>query len=274
MDRFHRIPLIGVPAVLESSYVTDPTADAELHARRASSFGGRAAAYAEHRPDYPRTALEWGMAGAGHPVRDVLDLAAGTGKLTAGLVATGRAVTAVEPDAEMLAELTRVLPDVPAQLGRAEDIPLPDGSVDAVFVGQALHWFDLPAAFAEIHRVLRPGGVLAALWNHPDESVAWANEFSRLLHTDVNRGVADGEEHLNAAGFELFEKTEFPHSHRRTTDSLLATVSTHSALLVAEPADRARLLARARAYLDTVPETASGEFDYPLRTIVARLRRS
>ncbi|WP_344862937.1 class I SAM-dependent methyltransferase [Amycolatopsis ultiminotia] len=254
--------------------MTDPTADAELHARRASSFGGQAAAYAEHRPDYPLAALEWGMSGADHPVREVLDLAAGTGKLTEGLVATGRSVTAVEPDAEMLAELTRLLPDVPARLGKAEDIPLADASVDAVFIGQALHWFDLAPAFAEIHRVLRPGGVVVALWNYDDDSVEWARRFSRLLFTKASHQVLDGEQELTAEGFGPFEREQFGHSHRRTTESLLATVATHSALLVAEPEVRDHLLGQARAYLHTVPETARGEFDYPLVTTVSRARRS
>ncbi|MBB4687795.1 class I SAM-dependent methyltransferase [Amycolatopsis jiangsuensis] len=253
--------------------MSDTTADAQLHARRASSFGGQAAAYAEHRPDYPDAALEWAMAGAGHPVRAVLDLAAGTGKLTAGLVTTGRSVTAMEPDPDMLAELTRLLPDVPARSGTAEDIPLPDASVDAVFIGQALHWFDQVAAFAEIRRVLRPGGVVAALWNYDDDSVPWVGAFSRLIFTKVSHSAVRGEP-LTAEGFEPFEREVFRHSHRRTTESLVETLATHSAFLVAEPADRDRMLAKARAHLEAAPETAGGEFDYPLLTTVLRARRS
>ncbi|WP_406639308.1 class I SAM-dependent methyltransferase [Amycolatopsis sp. WGS_07] len=254
--------------------MSDHGTDAELHARRASSFGDQAGTYARHRPDYPRTALEWGMAGANRPVRDVLDLAAGTGKLTEGLTDLGRSVTAVEPDADMLAELSRLLPDVPALTGKAEDIPLPDESADAVFVGQALHWFDLEAAFAEIHRVLRPGGTVVALWNHDDESVPWVLEFSRLIRTGVSRGFADPDRPLRADGFGRFEQEKFSHTHRRTIESLLATVATHSHLLVASAEDRDRLLAQARAYLESVPQTGTGEFDYPLVTTVLRARRS
>ena len=91
----------------------------------------------------------------------MLDLAAGTGKLTATLAGLGAEVTAVEPDPAMLAELRRRLPSVRALPGRAEEIPLPDGSVDAVVAGQAMHWFDLDRAVPEIARVLAPGGVLA-----------------------------------------------------------------------------------------------------------------
>ncbi|OAP27498.1 MULTISPECIES: class I SAM-dependent methyltransferase [Amycolatopsis] len=253
--------------------MSDPSTDAELRARRASSFGDEASAYARHRPDYPLAALEWGMSGANRPVRDVLDLAAGTGKLTEGLASLGRSVTAVEPDPGMLAELSRLLPDVPALPGKAEDIPLPDESVDAVFVGQALHWFDLAPAFAQIRRVLRPGGAVVALWNHDDESVPWVLEFARLVRTGISRGFADSEQPLRADGFGPFEQDRFAHTHRRSIDSLLATVATHSHLLVASEQDRERTLAQARAYLESVPETGTGEFDYPLVTTVLRARR-
>ena len=137
--------------------MSDPT-----RAQRASSFGSRAAEYAEHRPDYPREAIEWGLSGADGTPRRVLDLGAGTGKLTLGLAALGLDVTAVEPDPEMRAELERLVPTARSSAGRAERIPLLDAEVDAVFAGQAFHWFDVPAAMTEIGRVLRPGGKLAS----------------------------------------------------------------------------------------------------------------
>ncbi|QRP46605.1 class I SAM-dependent methyltransferase [Amycolatopsis sp. FDAARGOS 1241] len=253
--------------------MTDPTYDQELHARRASSFGPHAAAYAEHRPDYPLAALDWGLAGAAHPAQDVLDLAAGTGKLTQGLVDLGLTVTAVEPDAGMLAQLAKLLPDTTALSGKAEDIPLAGESVDAVFIGQALHWFDWEPAFAEIRRVLRPGGVVVALWNHDDVEVEWVVEFSKLVRGGVTRVALAENRTLDAAGFAPFEEHQFPHSHRRTIDSLLATVATHSNLLVADPADRDAALAAARDYLHSVPTTSSGEFDYPLITTALRARK-
>src|SRR6202034_921579 len=103
----------------------------------------------------------------------VLDLGAGTGKLTAVLLGLGAQVTAVEPDAAMLGELRRGLPAVRALPGSAERIPLPDASVDAVLCGQALHWFDLSRALPEIARVLVPGGALGGLWNSDDDRVPW-----------------------------------------------------------------------------------------------------
>jgi SAM-dependent methyltransferase len=152
----------------------------ETLAARRATFGPNAAAYARHRPDYPAEAIRWALAGATRPVRQVLDLAAGTGKLTDGLVAIGLDVTAVEPNPGMRAEFTRQHPGVPVRAGTAERIPLPDASVDAVLGGQAFHWFDLDAAFAECARVLRPGGVVAALWNQEDRRVEWVAELTRV----------------------------------------------------------------------------------------------
>ena len=247
--------------------------ETELWARRASSFGDQADAYDRHRPDYPREAVEWAAAGAGRPVREVLDLAAGTGKLTRGLIDLGFSATAVEPDPGMRAELSRRLPAVPVLAGKAEDIPLPDESVDAVFIGQALHWFDHGPAFAEIRRVLRPGGVVAPLWNHDDASVAWVAEFSRLVRTNVSGGFSDGSETLTADGFDRFEHRQFRHEHWRTIDSLLATIATHSQMLVANPAEREEILGQARRYLEAQPETSADGFGYPLLTTLFRGRR-
>jgi ubiquinone/menaquinone biosynthesis C-methylase UbiE len=125
---------------------------------QARSFDRVAGAYRRARPSYPAAAVEWALEAA--PGRRVVDLAAGTGKLTEVLVAAGADVVAVEPLANMRAELERALPSVRALDGSAERIPLPGGSADAVLVGQAFHWFDGPAALAEIARVLVPGGAL------------------------------------------------------------------------------------------------------------------
>lgn len=244
------------------------------------SFGTAAAAYAEHRPDYAEAAVRWALDTAPGP--RVLDLGAGTGKLTAALLALGTDVTAVEPDPSMLAELRRLLPSVRALAGRAESIPLPDASVDAVLAGQALHWFDMAVAGPEIARVLAPGGVLAGLWNVYDDRVEWVTGFDRV--SAGSSGVTlrswhaeEADAHL--AGIDLpglfgpVERTEFPHAQRRTTDSLLATIATHSELLVMPDDARADLLGRVRAYLESRPETADGEFTLPLVTGVLRARR-
>jgi ubiquinone/menaquinone biosynthesis C-methylase UbiE len=148
----------------------------------ARGFEAGAAAYEAARPGYPDDAMavlgaEIGVA----PGARVLDLAAGTGKLTRRLVELGADVTAVEPVAAMRAQLATVVPGIEVVEGTAEEIPAPDGSVDIVTVAQAFHWFDAPVALREIARVLRPGGRLAILWNERDEHTAWVAEMSRLI---------------------------------------------------------------------------------------------
>ncbi|TCO58000.1 class I SAM-dependent methyltransferase [Actinocrispum wychmicini] len=248
--------------------MTNP--DAELHARRAASFGAQAAAYAEHRPDYPDAAIGWVL---GKGTENVLDLAAGTGKLTQSLLARGLRVTAVEPDAEMLAELSKRFPEAEAMTGTAEDIPLPAGSVDAVLVGQAFHWFDVAKALDEIGRVLRPGGMLGAFWNYENPDVPWVARYEELVRTGVSRTTSQGPLPDGHPLFGPFERDTFDHSFRRTAESLAATVATHSHMLVASEADRTAALTRLLTYLKAQPETANGEFDLPLRTIAVKTRR-
>jgi ubiquinone/menaquinone biosynthesis C-methylase UbiE len=135
------------------------------------SFERVAETYERARPGYAPDALAWLAERIGiGPGRRVLDLAAGTGKLTRQLLAFGAEVAAVEPGREMRAVLERVVPQAEALAGSAEAIPLPGESVDAVTVAQAFHWFRAEEALVEIHRVLRPGGALGLLWNEWDEA--------------------------------------------------------------------------------------------------------
>lgn len=203
----------------------------------------------------------------------MLDLAAGTGKLTEGLLPLGLEVTAVEPDDGIRAELARRFPRVTALSGTAERIPLPSESVDAVLVGQALHWFDMDLALTEIARVLRPGGALGALWNGEDTSVDWVAELRTVSRTSVRQGWAGELELPDHDGFEALERTQLPHVHRRTVESLAESIGTHSRMLVIGHEERAVVLERIRRYLRTLPETAGGEFDLPLTTEVIRMRR-
>jgi SAM-dependent methyltransferase len=249
--------------------------------RHGSSFGAAAAAYAEHRPDYAKAAVRWALEPAPGVPR-VLDLGAGTGKLTATLIALGADVTAVEPDPAMLAELRRLLPGVRALPGSAEAIPLPDASVDAVLAAQALHWFDMAVAGPEISRVLVPGGILAGLWNVDDDRVDWVAGLARV--SEGSASVTLTEWHTQASDahlaqldlpgrFDPPERAEFPHGQRRGADSLLATIATHSQLLVMDDPERTRRLSGVRDYLEGRPETASGEFILPMVTGVLRSRR-
>ncbi|WP_030272244.1 class I SAM-dependent methyltransferase [Streptomyces sp. NRRL B-24484] len=249
----------------------------------ASSFGAAATAYAEHRPDYAQAAVRWTLDPVPGP--RVLDLGAGTGKLTAGLLALGAEVVAVEPDPAMLAELRRSLPDVRALQGNAEAIPLPDASVDAVLAGNAMHWFDMAVAGPEIARVLAPGGVLAGLWNLLDDRVGWVAGLARTAgsaavgprDTPAAWRAETAAMHLPKAGgdarFGSPEQAEFPHGQRRTADSLVASLATRAGLLVMPEPERAALLGRIRAFLAGGPETADGEFVLPMLTAVLRTRR-
>ena len=239
-------------------------------ADRARSFGSLAADYAEHRPDYPADSIRWAFGGATGPV---LDLAAGTGKLTSGLLAMGLSVTAVEPDDAMRAELSRRFPQVPALSGTAEEIPLAAGSVDAVLVGQAFHWFDQAAALDEIGRVLRPGGTVGLLWNGEDESVEWVAGLMAMADTRVSSVAVEMVELPPHPLFGSSEVAVFPNRQRRTIDSLVATLGTHSRLIVSPPEEREAVLGRIREYLAGRPETAGGSFEVPLLTKVVRAVR-
>ncbi len=248
-----------------------------------SSFGAAATAYAEHRPDYAEAAVRWALERA--PGSRVLDLGAGTGKLTATLVSLGAEVIAVEPDPAMLTELRRTLPTVRARPGSAEVIPLPDASVDAVLAGNAMHWFDMKVAGPEMARVLEPDGVLAGLWNVFDNRVDWVRRLERISGSaaigprdTLSSWRADtAEAHLPNSGsiaqFGSPEQAEFPHGQRRTAESLVATFATKAGLLVMQEQEQEATLGRIRAFLASRPETSRGEFTLPMLTGVLRLER-
>jgi ubiquinone/menaquinone biosynthesis C-methylase UbiE len=149
---------------------------------RALSFGSVAQSYERGRPGYPAEAVAWLLGGDPDADLKVLDLGAGTGKLTASLLETGSDVFAVEPDEGMLNVLAERLPEVRATLGSAEEIPVADAQFDVVVVAQAFHWFDQERALPEIARVLKSGGHLALVWNRPDTRVPWVRRLMSILH--------------------------------------------------------------------------------------------
>jgi ubiquinone/menaquinone biosynthesis C-methylase UbiE len=146
------------------------------------SFGPVADAYDRARPSYPDDAVTW-LTGSGHSM--VLELGAGTGKLTEVLHRAGHEVLATDPLPEMLAVLgSRV--EVNHVVATAEHIPVRSRSVDVVICGQSFHWFDHSLAMAEIARVLRPGGVLALAWNTYDEGIPWVKRLKRLISPELD----------------------------------------------------------------------------------------
>ncbi len=248
-----------------------------------SSFGAVASAYAAHRPDYAEAAVRWAVERAPGP--RVLDLGAGTGKLTGVLLALGLDVIAVEPDEAMLAELRLALPAVHALTGSAETIPLGNGAVDAVLAGNAMHWFDMDVAGPEIARVLVPGGILAGLWNTFDDRVDWVAGLAAMSGTAAI-GPRDTASTWPTETADLYlpkdgasprfgspEQAEFPHGQRRTAGSLVATLATKAGMLVMAEPERDAILARIRAFLESRSETAQGEFTLPMLTCVLRLQR-
>jgi SAM-dependent methyltransferase len=177
----------------------------------------RAELYERGRPSYPRAAIDRIVSRLDLRLgRTVLDLAAGTGKLTRLLVPSGAALIAVEPVLEMRRALEQHVPEATALAGTAERIPLVDRSVDAVTVGQAFHWFRQEEALREIHRVLRPGGGVALIWNARDERHPVQAALSELidpLEGDApRRKQRDWRSLLGDSGlFERCERALFEH---------------------------------------------------------------
>ena len=233
---------------------------------RARSFGGVAEQYERARPGYPEDAVDWLVGEA----RSVVDLAAGTGKLTRQLVARGLDVTAVEPSAEMLALLRRRVPAATSIEGSAEEIPLPESVADAVLVAQAFHWFDRPAALREIARVLRPGGVLGLVWNDRDDEVPWVARLSRLIGSEQDP-ESDPVEEIQPTGlFGPVEEKRFRLEHRLDRETLLDLVASRSYVAVQPPEGRAEILAAVSALFD---ELADESLVLPYVTYAYRARR-
>ena len=221
---------------------------------RRTSFGSVAAAYAELRPGYPDAVVRFLL---GDRPRRVLDLGAGTGLLTERLLAAGHDVVAVDPSAEMLAELTARLPGIAAHVGPAERIPLPDAAVDAVVAGQAAHWFQPAGAAAEMRRVLRPGGVVGLVWNTRDERVPWVAALGALLAAEARGHEADQAVVAQFAR-ELpagLDRADVPHVQVVTPDQVVAGIATRSYVATMDDAARAAFLDRVRRLLSTHPGT-------------------
>ncbi len=248
----------------------------------AKGFDNNARAYEVARPSYPAEAVAHivGHGGIGPGTR-VLDLAAGTGKLTRLLVPTGAEVVAVEPVAGMRDELHALLPDVTVHDGTAEALPLDDASCDAVTIAQAFHWFDAPRALAEIRRVLRPGGRLFLVWNIRDRSEDWVRTFGDLLvdgpdmvrpydsyyDVDYPAIVAD------AGGFEPVSLWTHDWDQPSDEELLVARAESVSVVGARPPDEKAVVLDRIRNLARTHPALAGRtSFPFPYTTRVYRCR--
>ena len=227
----------------------------------AESFAAVAAEYERGRPDWPEAILD---AVPVEPEAKVLDLGAGTGKLTRVLARRYAGVVAVEPLAELRAILAAVVPSADARPGRAEAIPLPEAAVDAVFAGQAFHWFAHDEAVGEIARVLRPAGVLAVLWNEPRPGTPWplpAAYGARLdgLRDEASLAEIDWDV-LARSGFGELHDAAVDHEQVSSRADVLAFAASVS-WIAARP-DRSTVLAELATLL---PEP---EYRFPLRANV------
>lgn len=236
-----------------------------VHDTAARGFAAAADAYERSRPDYPADAVAAIVERLDlRPGRVVLELGAGTGKLTRLLVPSGARILALEPVVAMRAKLEAAAPSVELIDGAAESIPLPAASVDAVVVAQAFHWFDAIRALSEIHRVLRPGGRLLLAWNRRDETVPWVRAMGDLVHAlEAGEPQVRDEAWRGAltrcALFGPFESAAYRHAQTLTVEGVLDRVASISYVAAADPSTRATLLSNMEAVLRTNPETAGLE---------------
>ena len=239
--------------------------------RLAQSFGEIAAAYELGRPEYPDEALTfWDDCGAFERENFVLDLAAGTGKLTRLLPVICN-LHAVEPLTQMRAEFSRAVPDVEVLDGTAEQIPFADCSFDAVLVGQAFHWFDPQVALDEIARVLKPGGGVGMIWNTDDiDAASWLVDVADEKRDAIAPPVI-GEhpvvEIIDAnSGFGPAETFECRWEHLTSVEGVLADMLSRSYVSVRPPDERLAVLTRTRQAIERQFGSDVKTIPHPYRT--------
>jgi ubiquinone/menaquinone biosynthesis C-methylase UbiE len=234
------------------------------------SFDGVADVYERSRPGYAPAAVEW--IAERLPFHRVLDLGAGTGKLTRQLVPYAREVVAVEPGDEMRRVLQAVVPGVEALFGTAEAIPLPDASVDTITVAQAFHWFEIDDALAEMHRVLRPGGGYGILWNEWDDGDPLLNAINEVIRplrpARHDEGGNRKAQVLASRLFTAYDERSFPNVEHVDAERVVEQVSSISAIAAAAPTERERALADVRALV------GMGTVDFRMNTCVIAADRA
>jgi ubiquinone/menaquinone biosynthesis C-methylase UbiE len=235
----------------------------------AASFDRAADVYEKSRPEYPPAAVDWLLPAGAHTV---LDLGAGTGKLTRALTGRGLAVNAVDPSPKMLDQLRDHAPEAIVRVGTAEDIPLADNSMDAVLVAQAWHWVDQDPALLSVARVLKPGGTLGLIWNLRDERVAWLARLTEIMHSGTGESfVKTGE--IKRGPFGEIEKATFEWSRLFGRNELLDLARSASYYTTADAEDQARVIADVGALLDGHPDLAGrGPWTKPYVTHCFRMR--
>ena len=245
-----------------------------IHPAARVGFGQAADAYERGRPDYPADAVVWLVDELGiRPGVRVLDLAAGTGKLTRSLIPFGAWIVAAEPVEGMRRLFRSVIPAVPLVGGRAEAIPFADASLGAAVVGQAFHWFDAPAAIRELHRVIEPEGRLGLVWNVRDEehSAFW-ERITELMapyrgDAPTHRGYVWRRAFEASDLFTPFRAGSFPYRQELTRTQVLDRVLSTSFIAALPDDERQQVAQGVLKLLDSDERTAGLErVSLPYRT--------
>jgi ubiquinone/menaquinone biosynthesis C-methylase UbiE len=271
-----RAPRIRMPSPPSSIRMTvqRPAYDRDMHERNAKeaharSFDKAAGVYEAARPGYPAEAVAWMLEGV---EGRVLDLGAGTGKLTRALVERGYEVSAVDPSPSMLGVLQDALPEVDVRLGSGESIPFADDSVGAVVAGQAWHWVDPTVAVPEVARVLRPGGTLGLVWNFRDESVDWVRELGQLMQT-AEAYASDDVPPVVGPPFGELERHDVRWVQSMTVDGMLDLARSRSYFITKDADTQAAVIASLRSLAAEHPDLAGKDvFELPYVTECYRTR--
>lgn len=238
----------------------------------ARSFDLVADAYDRGRPAYPEAAVAWLLEDRDRPrgATRVVELAAGTGKLTEQLLARGCDVTATDPSEAMLARLARRAPRAHRLAGTAEQPPLAKGTADLVVAAQAFHWFDTERTLPEVARVLRRGGRLAVVWNSRDERIPWVRRLGRTIGA-TGRSEDPAEAIDSSAMFEAVERRTFRFWQPMTRDGLRDLVRSRSNVAMMSDLERERVLREVDAIYDGFGRGHDGML-LPYVTTVCRTR--
>ena len=247
----------------------------DIHAAAAKGFNRGGDAYERGRPDYPHSAIKYLLEVLKlEGDTQVVDLGAGSGKLTRILAQSDPGLVAIEPVDGMIQKFKSFLPDIPIYKGTAEAIPLPDSGADVVVSGQAFHWFKGEAALKEIHRVLKPGGMLALLWNVRDESLDWVAGLSRIINVfkgDAPRyGTFEWKKPFDRADlFTPLEKRSFPFVQKGGAEMVVDRALSVSFISALPEKEREGVAHQVRELLASHPQIqGKTEFEIPYHTDV------
>lgn len=241
---------------------------------RATSFGSETGSYEKGRPEYPAEAVRWLLEALPARGRTVVDIGAGTGKLTRAVLAFGDVrMSAVDPDPQMLEALRAKSPGVQAFTGTAEALPLADDSADAAVLGQAWHWVDPVAASAEIGRVVRPGGVLGLIWNVRDDRTDWVRRLTAIMHGSPAEEMIATDSVRVAAPFGPLEERRWEWTREMTRAELHAMARSRSYLITAPDEEKARVRHGMDALFDELGLVDGGTLAMPYVTAAYRALR-